>query len=382
MRTCCAATPRAAGRHSPGSWPTPAGLVADTRRTPGRLTHPAGAGMLDASIGRRQLPAGQRALTVASPRYRYLASIGPLVLVIGAAWVWLPRVWRLGWRPSAAVALAPVVALCVVLDWEQSLVMRAPSAWTQWQMERMREPHGMRPVLAHHLAREGDLDGALQAARGGVAARPAAAWAQRTLGMVHANRGRAGGGAECLPAGTGAGEGAPGAHCHQRVTGAPAGAGRRAARALLPVHAPLRPPGAGRVRRGRGRGPEARGRGTEDRPDARPQAVSPPGQSAPLPGEPEPQERSARVGAGRSIRPPIGTVAQSAGGPGASVGEGEGPAEVGDPRGCASDRRGTWSAPERVVVRPGAGPPARLNNGGPCSWRRRNGFIHDSQRSR
>ena len=145
--------------------------------------------MLDASIGRRQLPAGQRAGTVASPRYRYLASIGPLVLVIGAAWVWLPRVWPLDWRPSAAVALAPVVALCVVLDWEQSLIMRAPSAWSQWQMERMREPHGMHSVLAHHLAREGDLDGALEAARGGVAARPAAAWPRRTLGMVHAMRG-------------------------------------------------------------------------------------------------------------------------------------------------------------------------------------------------
>ena len=127
--------------------------------------------------------------TVASPRYRYLASIGPLVLIVGAAWVWLPRIWRLGYRPSAAVALAPVVALCVVLDWEQSLIMRAPSAWTQWQMERMREPHGRRPVLAHHLAREGDLDGALEAARGGVAARPAAAWPPRTLGMVHAMRG-------------------------------------------------------------------------------------------------------------------------------------------------------------------------------------------------
>ena len=127
--------------------------------------------------------------TVASPRYRYLASIGPLALVIGAAWVWLPRVWRLRYRPSAAVALAPVVAFCVVLDWEQSLIMSAPSAWTRWQMERMREPHGMRPVLAHHLAREGDLDGALEAARGGVAARPAAAWAHSTLALVHAIRG-------------------------------------------------------------------------------------------------------------------------------------------------------------------------------------------------
>ena len=127
--------------------------------------------------------------TVASPRYRYLASIGPLALVIGAAWVWLPRVWRLGYRPSAAVALAPAVAFCVVLDWEQSLIMRAPSAWTRWQMERMREPHGMRPVLAYHLAREGDLDGALEAARGGVAARPAAARAHGTLAVVHATRG-------------------------------------------------------------------------------------------------------------------------------------------------------------------------------------------------
>ena len=67
--------------------------------------------------------------------------------------------------------------------------MRAPSAWTQWQMERMREPHGMRPVLAYHLVREGDLDGALEAARGGVAARPAAARAHGTLAMVHATRG-------------------------------------------------------------------------------------------------------------------------------------------------------------------------------------------------
>ena len=51
-----------------------------------------------------------------------------------------------GGEPSlgavAAVALAPVVAFCVVLDWEQSLIMSAPSAWTQWQQASLGHRRG------------------------------------------------------------------------------------------------------------------------------------------------------------------------------------------------------------------------------------------------
>ena len=128
------------------------------------------------------------ALSVAWPRYRYLASIAPLALVIGLAFHWAPRVWTARLRCSTVVAVAPLLALCFVVTVEQSRVFTRPSAWTDYQLRYNRDLLGTQLQHVRALSSEGDSDGALAAARQGVNRFPDSAQARASLALVHATR--------------------------------------------------------------------------------------------------------------------------------------------------------------------------------------------------
>ena len=129
--------------------------------------------------------------SLAWPRHRYLASVAPLALVIGLAFHWAPRLWKL-WRPrvrcSAPVAVAPFVALCLVVDLGQSFAFTRPSAWTGYQLRH--NPDLLRSHLwrVWNLSLEKDLPGALEMARAGVARFADSAEAHAALAGVHAQR--------------------------------------------------------------------------------------------------------------------------------------------------------------------------------------------------
>ena len=127
-------------------------------------------------------------MSLAWPRHRYLASVAPIALVVGLAFWWVPRLWTFRARFSAPVVAAPFVAVCMVVDFGQSVAMTRPSAWTGYQLRY--DPERLRTHLFHvwELSLEGDPEGALEAARAGVARFADSAQAHAALAEVHAQR--------------------------------------------------------------------------------------------------------------------------------------------------------------------------------------------------
>ena len=127
-------------------------------------------------------------MSLAWPRHRYLASVAPIALVVGLAFWWAPRLWTFRVRFSAPVVAAPFVAVCLVVDFGQSVAMTRPSAWTGYQLRY--KPERLRTHLQHvwGLSLEGDSEGALEAARAGLLRFGDSAQVHASLGEIHARR--------------------------------------------------------------------------------------------------------------------------------------------------------------------------------------------------
>ena len=127
-------------------------------------------------------------MSLAWPRHRYLASVAPIALVVGLAFWWVPRLWTFRARFSAPVVAAPFVAVCLVVDFGQSVAMTRPSAWTGYQLRY--NPERLRTHLWHvwELSLEGDSERALEVARAGVLRFADSAQAHAGLAEVYAKR--------------------------------------------------------------------------------------------------------------------------------------------------------------------------------------------------
>ena len=101
-------------------------------------------------------------------RYQYLASIGPLAVILGAAVHLAGRLHRRG-RAGAVVTAAAVLLALGALGWRQSAIYRSDLAYARHIDAANPRHYFGQIVLSHALQGSGDYGEALAAARRGVA---------------------------------------------------------------------------------------------------------------------------------------------------------------------------------------------------------------------